>query len=101
MSWMPSPVRFCHTGVTGPASDRAGGQEAVVAIFEEGPARLRILNRDAVERFASQDEIVLAVAAEVGDCQGHIAAESLRLKRAVAVAAQDQHVAVVVADEQV
>ena len=48
-----------------------------------------IVNRHAIERFVAVDEIIPAIAVEVGDGQGDILLDTaIRLKRAVAVAQQ-------------
>src|SRR5207244_4580751 len=80
--------------------DRAGGEQAIVPVLEDGRRRSPVRYRHLVERLASENEIVLSLAREIGDGQGHIAPGPLvRPESAVALARPDGRVAVVVADK--
>ena len=94
-SGMPSPLRSA-------SCDGAGGEQAGGAVAQRGRLPPAVIDDDAVEALVGVDDVLGAVAREVGHGQRHgLVGLAIGLEGAVAVAQQHQDIAERVADEQV
>src|SRR5438067_13106855 len=83
-------------------ADRARRQQALRATLLEALPWLGILDGYLVQGLVGEDEVVLAIAVQIGYRQGNVAADALiRLERAISLAEEGQHIAELVADHKV